>query len=496
MKRIKRVLALLAAFALVLAMAVPAWAASTAATGDNAGSSSITIDGAVNEKTYTLYRIFDVASKTDDGMVYNVTTAWKPFFVFNGAGTEYVEIDSLGQVKKLKKEGFANDSENAKAFAAVALAWAKTQSNIAVASVTAGNNEAKFTGLKEGYYLVDTTTGSLCSVGNVTGSTAVTIKEKNGVPSVDKQVQEDSDSSWGDKNDAEIGQEVNFKTTINVTAGNTTNYVLHDKMTGLTYKADSIQITKANGTVALTQGTDYTIETPKDGCSFEIKFVNNGKLNAGDVVVVTYTATVNADAVVAGTGNTNETWLDYGNNGHTTHDTTRTYVWEFKIYKYTKGAGENETVALPHAEFVLYKKSGETKSYLTASGNKLTGWTTEENSATKFTSDNNGNISISGLDAGEYYLKETKAPDGYNKLTDDIKVVLTKEYNESTNVGTAFFAYSNVTKEDKVEVENNAGTTLPSTGGMGTTVFYVVGGGLMAVAVVLLVTKKRMENKR
>lgn len=489
-------LALLAAFALVLAMAVPAWAASTAATGDNAGSSSITIDGAVNEKTYTLYRIFDVASKTDDGMVYNVTTAWKPFFEGNGAGTEYVEIDSLGQVKKLKKEGFANDSENAKAFAAAALAWAKTQSNIAVASVTAGNNEAKFTGLKEGYYLVDTTMGSLCSVGNVTGSTAVTIKEKNGVPSVDKQVQEDSDSSWGDKNDAEIGQEVNFKTTINVTAGNTTNYVLHDKMTGLTYKADSIQITKANGTVVLTQGTDYTIETPKDGCSFEIKFVNNGKLNAGDVVVVTYTATVNADAVVAGTGNTNETWLDYGNNGHTTHDTTRTYVWEFKIYKYTKGAGENETVALPHAEFVLYKKSGETKSYLTASGNKLTGWTTEENSATKFTSDNNGNISISGLDAGEYYLKETKAPDGYNKLTDDIKVVLTKEYNESTNVGTAFFAYSNVTKADKVEVENNAGTTLPSTGGMGTTVFYVVGGGLMAVAVVLLVTKKRMENKR
>lgn len=495
MKRVKRVLALLAAFALVLAMAVPAFAASTAATEDNVGSSSITIDGAVNGKKYTLYRIFDVASKTDDGMVYNVTTAWKPFFEGNGAGTEYVEIDSLGQVKNLKKEGFANDSENAKAFAAAALAWAKTRSNIAVASVTADNNGARFTDLKEGYYLVDTTTGSLCSVGNVTGSTAVTIKEKNGVPSVDKKVQEDSDSSWGDKNDAEIGQEVNFKTTINVTAGNTTNYVLHDKMTGLTYKADSIQITKANGTEALTPGTDYTIETPADGCSFEIKFVD-GKLNAGDVVVVTYTATVNANAVVAGTGNTNETWLDYGNDGHTTHDTTRTYVWEFKIYKYTKGAGENETVALSGAEFVLYKKSGVTKSYLTANGNKLTGWTTEENSATKFTSDNNGNISISGLDAGEYYLKETKAPDGYNKLTDDIKVVLTEEYNESTNVGTASFAYSNVTKEDKVEVENNAGTTLPSTGGMGTTVFYVVGGGLMAVAVVLLVTKKRMENKR
>ena len=488
-------LALLAAFALVLAMAVPAWAASAAATGDNVGGSSITIDGAVNGKTYTLYRIFDVASKTDDGMVYNVTTAWKPFFVGSGAGADYVEIDSLGQVKNLKKESFANDSENAKAFAAAALAWAKTKSNIAVASVTANNNEARFTGLKEGYYLVDTTTGSLCSVGNVTGSTAVTIKEKNGVPSVDKQVQEDSDKTWGDKNDAEIGQEVNFKTTINVTAGNTTNYVLHDKMTGLTYKADSIQITKANGTVTLTQGTDYSIGTPTDDCSFEIKFVN-GKLNAGDVVVVTYTATVNANAVVAGTGNTNETWLDYGNDGHTTHDTTRTYVWEFKIYKYTKGAGENETVSLPGAEFVLYKMNNGVKYYVIASSNKLTGWATEENLATKFTSDDNGNVSISGLDAGEYYLKETKAPDGYNKLTDDIKVVLTNEYNESTNVGTAHFAYGSSTKADKVEVENNAGTTLPSTGGMGTTVFYVVGGGLMAVAVVLLVTKKRMENKR
>ncbi len=495
MKRVKRVLALLAAFALVLAMAVPAWAASTAATGDNAGNSSITIDGAVNGKTYTLYRIFDVASKKDDGMVYNVTTAWKPFFEGNNAGKGYVEIDSLGQVKSLKKAGFVDDSENAKAFAAAALVWAKTQSNIAVASVTADDNEASFTGLKEGYYLVDTTTGSLCSVGNVTGATAVKIKEKNGVPSVDKQVQEDPDSSWGDKNDAEIGQEVNFKTTINVTAGNTTNYVLHDKMTGLTYKADSIQITKANGAVTLTQGTDYSIGTPTDDCSFEIKFVD-GKLNAGDVVVVTYTATVNADAVVAGTGNTNETWLDYGNDGHTTHDTTRTYVWEFKIYKYTKGAEESETVDLPGAEFVLYKMNNGVKYYIIASSNKLTGWTKEENLATKFTSDNNGNISISGLDAGEYYLKETKAPDGYNKLTDDIKVVLTKEYSESTNVGTAHFTYGSSTKADKVEVENNAGTTLPSTGGMGTTVFYVVGGGLMAVAVVLLVTKKRMENKR
>ena len=121
-------LALLAAFALVLAMAVPAWAASTAATGDNAGSQlDYRSHGAVNEKTYTLYRIFDVASKTDDGMVYNVTTAWKPFFAgLTVQAQEYVEIDSLGQVKKLKEEGFANDSENAKAFAAVALAcWRK-----------------------------------------------------------------------------------------------------------------------------------------------------------------------------------------------------------------------------------------------------------------------------------------------------------------------------------------------------------------------------------
>lgn len=189
-----------------------------------------------------------------------------------------------------------------------------------------------------------------------------------------------------------------------------------------------------------------------------------------------------------------------------------TAVWQEASDETIKSSAGGGSVGAKDGELTLYKvdKNSENKVLsgaefeLTAYDKNSSSW----NTAQKVSTDENGEITlvpITGTNTASkvyvsadtlYKLVETKAPDGYNKLTDDIKVVLTREYNESTNVGTASFAYSNETKADKVEVENNAGTTLPSTGGMGTTVFYVVGGGLMAVAVVLLVTKKRMENKR
>ena len=171
---------------------------------------------------------------------------------------------------------------------------------------------------------------------------------------------------------------------------------------------------------------------------------------------------------------------------------TRTYTWQVDVFKYTKN-GEKE-VALKDAEFILYRETSEGKEYAVVANGKLTGWTKNEGDATKLVTPANGKFSIAGLDAGTYYLKETKAPAGYNLLKDPIKVVITASIDETTHAGTATITY-NETYTGEVKVENNTGTELPSTGGMGTTIFYVLGGVLMAGAFVLLVVRKRMRTE-
>ena len=219
-------------------------------------------------------------------------------------------------------------------------------------------------------------------------------------------------------------------------------------------------------------------------------------MKPNDVVTVKYSATLNDQAVIAGTGNPNDTWLDYGNDQNTEHSTTRTYVWEMKVIKFTKK--NTEEVNLKDAQFVLYRLNGTTKEYVVAdSSNKVTGWT--ENTydsnltpkATVFTTPENGTFTISGLDAGTYYLEEIKAPAGYNMLKEPIEIVITASIDQATGAGTATVTY-NKTSTGDVKVENQTGTELPSTGGIGTTIFYIVGSLLAVGAVILLVTKKRM----
>ena len=222
------------------------------------------------------------------------------------------------------------------------------------------------------------------------------------------------------------------------------------------------------------------------------------------MVTISYTATVNNKAVIAGSGNTNEAYLKYNNNSKTTvTHTTTTYVWGMGVRKYTDLGSGKEDTPLADAEFQLYKMDGETKKYAkfaetgtNTSIYKLTGWDADASNAAKVKTPASGNIQFEGLDAGTYYLEETKAPTGYNKLTAPITVVISSTL--PTTGGTASYtvtADGATTTDYTVRVENKAGTVLPSTGGMGTTLFYVIGGGLMVAAIVLLVTKKRMENK-
>lgn len=165
-----------------------------------------------------------------------------------------------------------------------------------------------FTDLTLGYYLVDTSLGSLCSLD--TTAPSVTIKEKNSDTTIEKKIVINGDEKV-DSNSAGIGDTVNFSITITVKDGDPKGYVLHDKLSGLTFDPNSLEVKV--GTTTLTANTDYTLETnPADGDSFDVKF-KDGILKTNDVVVVTYSATVAADATIAGAGNkTRQSWCIMG----------------------------------------------------------------------------------------------------------------------------------------------------------------------------------------
>ncbi|MDY3244502.1 MAG: SpaH/EbpB family LPXTG-anchored major pilin [Candidatus Limiplasma sp.] len=485
----KRVVSTLLALVLVLALAGTAAAA---------GEGSITIDNAVKGKTYTIYRIFDLDSHSEDyqALNYKVSAKWTAFFEEGAEGLNYVDID---------EPGYVTWKENASAadFAAKAFAFAKAQNIANDGQKTADSSTVAFTGLDLGYYLVQSDLGALCSLDTTMPS--VTIKEKNSEPTVEKKVKEDSTGAFGETNDADIGQTVEFKTTITVVDGQPKGYVLHDTMSaGLTFNG-TVKVKIGDRT--LTAGTDYTLVTEglNDGCTFEVRFIDDkdGEGNAtgshalkpNDVVTVIYSATVNANAVVGDKGNPNTTKLSYTEGSTTTNETkdsqTRTYVWEFDVLKYTMK--DNAETPLAGAKFVLYKTVDGKNYYVKVTDGKVTGWTETKAEGTVFeTPDDDGSFTISGLDADTYYLEEVEAPAGYNKLAAPVKVTITATINTATNVGTATVTYGE-NSTGTVKIENKTGVELPSTGGVGTTIFYVIGGLLMAVAVVLLVTKKKMS---
>ena len=474
----KRVVSTLLALVLVLALAGTAAAA---------GEGSITIDNAVKGKTYTIYRIFDLDSHSEDyqALNYKVSAKWAAFFAEGAEGLNYVDIDELGYVT-WKENASAAD------FAAKAIAFAKAQNIANDGQKTADSSTVAFTVLELGYYLVQSDLGALCSLDTTMPN--VTIKEKNSEPTVEKKVKEDSTGAFGETNDADIGQTVDFETTITVVDGQPKGYVLHDTMSaGLTFNG-KVEVKIGNRT--LKADTDYTLVTAdlNDGCTFEVRFVD-GQLKPNDVVTVTYSATVNEKAVIGGEGNPNTTKLSYTDGSTTTKkDTpeskTYTYVWEFDVLKYTMKK-DTET-PLAGAKFVLYKTVDGKNYYVKVTDGKVTGWTETKAEGTVFVTPANGSFTISGLDADTYYLEEVEAPAGYNKLAEPVKVTITASINAATNVGTATVTYGE-NSTGTVKIENKTGVELPSTGGVGTTIFYVIGGLLMAVAVVLLVTKKKMS---
>ena len=462
-KTFKKLFAALLAAALVLAMAVPAFAATNATKG------SITISNTVKDETYTIYRMFKLDSYNAESNTYSYTVepAWETFFS-TGAGSSYIDLDSNGH--PTWKTG-----ADAAAFAKAALTWAADK-KISGTKETATGDTVTFSDLGLGYYLVDSSLGALCGL-NTTNPDA-TIKEKNEKPEIKKEVQT-SIGDWSSENNAKIGDTVEYKVEIKVADG-AQKYTVTDTMSkGLTFNNSSLKVT-ANDAVT----TDYTLTPTTNGFTLELPESYVSTLTKGTTIIVTYNATLNKDAVIDGDGNANEVKLSYGNHQNTVPSKVTTKSYQFDLVKVDGTTNK----LLDGAEFEL--ADGETKlSFVKDTAGNYRVAAAGEDGATTTITVKNGKVNIYGLAGKTYTLTETKAPDGYNKLVTSETVNLA----EGSKAHATFDA--DVYKDGGVVVKNNAGTVLPSTGGMGTTLFYVVGGGLMVAAVVLLVTKKRMEHK-
>lgn len=467
MKRMKKFVSFILAMLMIMAMTMTVCAE---------GNGSITINNAVADQYYSVYRILDLESYNADtgAYAYKANADWKTWLE---SQTTYVSFDAQGYVTWVK---------NADAAAFAKLAQAEAESKTAAATIKAVSATVTFTDLDLGYYLVDTSMGALCSLD--TTNPNVTMKEKNEAPTITKDVLEDSTESWGDINDADISQTVNYKATITVKKG-AENYVMHDQMAaGLTFQG--VTAVKIGDTDVAAENYEVKASDCTDKCTFEVAFDNDyiASLDAGTQIVVYYDAQLNENAVVGLPGNDNDVWLQYGDLTHpsfTPKDTTTTYTWDMGVLKYANG---NEEAVLEGAKFVLLNND-KTKAAQVVNG-KIAGWAdlTQETDLAEYalTTDKAGKISIQGLDADTYCLREIEAPAGYNKLAEDVEVVITGADN-STETAT----YTTVT----AKVNNNSGSELPDTGGMGTTMFYLIGGVLVVLAAVILITRKRMNGE-
>lgn len=362
----------------------------------------------------------------------------------------------------------------------------------------------EFTGLKLGYYLVESSVGTACSID--TTNPNVEIRDKHESPSISKLIVEGDGVSGvisdnGKKNSVNIGDIVLFEITIFVKP-NAKNYVLHDEMSSYLhyegiYDAHVYLSQETNDRLnnpAINEKNDFTVNTnPNDGCTFEISFKNefyqkyNEAINSKNLTKITiqYMASVKSGAPI-NTAMPNKAYLKYGDHSKTEERETNTYTWGIPVFKYT---GNDE--ALAGAKFILSTKeipSEEDALKFTNEGDKYI-YATKDGD-TELVSSADGMFYINGLQSGTYYLKETKAPDGYNTLKDPIKIVV--EGDETTGKRVIKVDKNgDATIVEKVKVQNNKGSILPSTGGMGTTLIYVVGSILVLASGIVLFSKRK-----
>lgn len=487
MKKTRKILAIVLALVLAFALSMAVFAV----------NDSITITGAKEGETYSLYKLLDLVVDDEtnpSAYSYTVNSDWAAFFAAPVAAdptaTPPVEAVAAGpgyQYVTINAQGYVTAISDAAALAKAADEWANKPNATQTVTVGAGETTAVFSNLPDGYWLISSTLGTARMTETTPDDAAVTIAEKNPEDTVDKKVQEDSSSTYVDSNDAQVGDTVNFQSTVTLLP-NTTNVVYHDTMDpGLTFDTTSVTVTVGGTALA---STYYTVNTnPGNGETFTVTFTQAylDTISASTDVVISYSATLNENAAQTTTTTgeepdvtttttaainpqTNEAHVTFGNNQETTHETTTTTTHKFSLYKHATGSTEN----LADAVFSL-KKNGTVVPLVKIDDNNYRVANPSENATTTntFTTVASGDIVIWGVDAdNDYTLEEITPPDGYNALGSEVNVTV--------DAGNA----------TRIDVENSTGSELPSTGGYVLWI-YIIGAVLVLGAGILLVAKKR-----
>ena len=495
MKLIKKIAAIMFAFMMVVSMSCNVKAEDTEGVYDQ-NDGSITITGALQGQTYTIYEMLKLESFSGTNYSYKIADGWEDFFKEGAEGAKYMQKDANGYVSY--KTGKDTDADR-REFAQKALAYATKTSGINTKNESTKENEnsVTFKDLPLGYYLVGSTTGALCGLD--TTHKSVSIEEKNGVPSVEKTITSGGDLAADFKsNSVNIGDTISFQIKIDVKKG-AKNYVLHDELSsGLTLIQNNVTKeyvhVQANDNITDTMSTsDYTFGQSQNGftVTFKPEFLKKHE-NEEYTILVNYYAILNDQATIGSSGNVNKTILDYGESNKTTPSTTTTYTFGIPVFKYT--GTETEKKGLAGAKFKLYtdaqcKDKNVVKVKVKENGTDYIVGETDSNN--NVMTSGTEVFNINGLKAGIYYLKEIEAPKGYNKLANPIKITISQ--NDAKNQVVTVSVDTNPV--DEVGVENKTGTVLPSTGGAGTTMIYLIGGALVLGSGVVLVTKRRVKGK-
>ena len=461
MKKFNKILALALAVVLVLALSATVLAVDPATDRTTETDGSVTVSNPKAGQTYTLYLLFKADVGANDAITYTA----------NGidlTNNEWFELNSNGFVvaKSGVSDDWAKDPD--------AIAWAKSVGTQVEQPITAGT-DVKWENLEYGYYFVDTTLGAFIGVDSANKDAQ--IQEKNSEPGVDKEITgvENSDETIDSNNEnaiAQIGDTVSYQLTVSAKPG-AENYVVTDTLSaGLTPPAAAdVSVSSGNGT--------YTVDVTGQVITVTFTKAYLDSITADTDIVISYDAVLNDSAIVGETGNENTVKLTWGDDPTVNYQEDETKVYSAQI-SLTKLDGSGN--GLEGATFAL--KNSDGKYYAIDSNNVVT-WVDSVDDATTYSSGSDGSFAsaFTGLSNGEYVLEEVVVPEGYNAIAPD---------DASLKITIADKDYTDANLSQHTDVTNNAGNELPSTGGIGTTIFYVLGGILAVGAAVLLIAKKRM----